>query len=48
MKKLSWDKLMVYIAKQEYKKLKKEKKQEIKEEKKRLRKERKEGKINAL
>lgn len=24
MKKLSWDKLMVYIAKQEYKKLKKE------------------------
>jgi hypothetical protein len=26
MKKLSWDKLMVYIAKQEYKKLKKEKK----------------------
>lgn len=48
MKKLSWDKLMVYIAKQEYKKIKKEKKQERKEEKKRLSKERKEGKINVL
>lgn len=33
MKKLSWEKLMIYIAKQEYKKLKKETREKRRKEK---------------
>lgn len=48
MGKFSWGKFIMYVAKREYKEMKKKEKQAKKEEKKRLRKERKEGKINVL